>query len=175
VTLRDAATIAADIASTLALVIAAAYFLYRAAHGYLFPNASIELSSQRRRADGSNDYLAVSVKLVRGNLGGSLFLLDASVWVAYDDVEESLDVSLPVRLSYRTDADARVRLVNDQSRSVPYIRLPQGDAVAIGAYGRVPAASVCTIRAAVLTSRREVARRTAQWQATAVSLPETSA
>ena len=90
----------ADIAGVVVFIVVILYFGWRWHIGYFHPSATISLEANRQGADGGTDNIALAIRIERGPLGGSLYLLDAQVLLV-TATRQIATVNVPRRQGYR--------------------------------------------------------------------------
>jgi hypothetical protein len=165
---------ARNIAETIALLLAGAFFIYKFISGYLIVNLSVKLKCIRHALESSDeDLLAINVTLAKGDRG-SLDFHDASVQVKYDGSAEEIQLHGFERSSYtgRTDVTDNFKKVNWSSRSQksPFLRLTPGEETQLAAKCLVPRDKECLVEAVIL-GKRTKGWKIGQWKAACVSLP----
>jgi hypothetical protein len=161
------------VAATAAILGTGGYFLYRWVHGFFVMNLAMDLVAIRARRDAETDHLALVVKLVKGDLGGTLRLHDAAARVealdgGYSRVVELVETRRFLRNDETNPPRARLA-ISEFSEGQLRINMPPGDHLTLCAYLEVPAHRVCVVHAAVLGGVRR--SRYGQWHASKVSLP----
>ena len=160
-----------EIAAYLA---AAFFFLYKVVSGYLITNMSVRIGCNRQSLEGTSDLLAVTLTLLKGNLG-SVRIHDVVVRSNVCRIPEMTDFRKQLwRLGYKTNTQEAGHplkiLLDTRSISSPFINLGPGEETQFASYSMVPKTEVCHIDA-VLVGRRIYGRAVCQWRISTVSFP----
>lgn len=151
------------------------FFIYRFLTGWMSANMDVGIESSRSHADAQNDYLAVAVKLERGEYG-TLQLGQAQLRVTYPGSNLSPSIIDLVGVERLSDSEGRLQWQNI-SKDDPQLNLHAKEKSQFGAALKVPRQAVCLIEATLLTHRRldglEWLARThwGQRRSSSVSLP----
>jgi hypothetical protein len=163
--------IAKDTIQSLAFFGAAAFFLYKAATGYLIVNVSLSAKIERRRGTDATDYMAIAAKLKKGS-HGSIELHDARAYVSWTGGSQECELIGIERLSFRTEKmDERKRLVfGSVSTKAPLLRLTPDEEATFSVLVEVPASAPCVVQIGVIGILTG-GWRVGQWRTSMVSLP----
>jgi hypothetical protein len=161
-----------DLSQIVALLGAGGFFTYKTLTGYLLVNLTLAVSCTRQRtADGSKDYLVVTVHMKKGP-NGSVALHDVRALVKCDQYAAEIIFTGNSRSSYRTVPDGSRRQINwsKESESSPLIKLVPDEETDMSGLCEVPIDAACTVEVAVL-GKRVAGKAFGQWKASCVSLP----
>ena len=161
------------IAETIALVSAAAFFIYKVVAGYLYVELSLAVSTTRTHLDSEIDLLVISAKLKKGSRG-SVRLHDAQAKITYDKMVKYIPFLGIHRLSYvsglLSSTDRKTINWDKSSKSSPLLRLPPNEETEFSCHIQVPRTAVCDIEIAILGQVRSWFG-IGQWKASHVSAP----
>ena len=165
------------LAEIVALLAAAAFFVYKLLAGYLFPNLSLELSSCREPIGiTGKDALVVTVTLSKGDRG-SIRLHDGLVTIKHESPPHMVNerllgfhrlTSIPTSLGI---IQRREIVPDTLSRSAPLLRLTPGDKIIMAAHSQVPSTEICVVEVTLL-GKRDGSRKFGQWRGSLISLPK---
>lgn len=136
----------------IAAIAVGLFFVYRFSTGWMSANMDVAIESSRTHVSETEDYLAITVKLERGEYG-TLQLGQAQLKITFlDSTAEPvlIDLFSTRRLS---DVDGKLRweLV---SQDAPFLNLHAKEKSQFAAILKVPRNAACVIEAALLTHRR---------------------
>ena len=159
---------------TLGVILVGGFFLYRFFAGWMSANVDIAIESSRAHVSDSKDYLAVLVKLGRGEYG-TLKLGDSKLRVKDLDSDAQIGV-LPLIGTKRLDHDGKEVLWGTQLENDP-LNLHAKETSEFAAGLRVPRKAACSIEVTLLTHRAGdgfewiAKRRWGQRRSSSISLP----
>jgi hypothetical protein len=158
------------VVETLAILAVGLFFFYRFSTGWMSANMDVAIELSRTHADAQNDYLAVVVKLERGEYG-TLQLGHAQLRVGYLDSTIPPSVIDLVGVERVSNVAGRLQwksIVHDDP-----LNLHANEKSQFAAALKVPREAVCLIEATLLTHRKLDGPGTfwGQRRSSAVSLP----
>jgi hypothetical protein len=185
--ITEYADVTRNLVEVVSLVGAGGFFFVKWRGGYQIVDSSLTIATDRSRANGTEDYLAVVVTITKGPRG-SARIHDAKVRVTWEG--QSAGLVRPLvgieRLSYTTQAwkskrtdirswgpGRRSITFRRESRTTPLLSMAPGDQSQLGSAMRVPSSVACIVEVVVLASRWS-SHRVSQWRASGVSLPRPS-
>jgi hypothetical protein len=161
----------------LALLAAAAFFLFKMVDGWGLVNLSIELAAQRDSGI-KGDWVAVNLKLTKGDQGSlELHTVELRCLPTGATAGESVRIPLIYPLKRKPEDDLNMNDTRiewdkvDDSR--PRLHLPPGESTQYSHVFNVPVGVPCQIEAIVI-GKRPISNRYGQWRAS-IAVPLGSA
>lgn len=131
-----------DAVGLVATVAAGAYFLWKLYSGFFIMNLALTSEAERAAADDNSDHLSITVRLVKGDLGGTMAIHDARV-VITGVLDSTTRIVAPLealgRYTYGGSGRHKQLNLDEPSGTKLRIQLPPGDEMTVTAYGLVPA------------------------------------
>jgi hypothetical protein len=170
--LRTHGEVAKVWAECFAYVSAGAFLIYKVLSGYFITDLSLKICCERfTPADVDN--LSVTATLKKGEKA-AIRIHDARVRIsnAVGTILHEKALIGTHRLSFNTDASARITATFHRDSKTPWLSLPPGDETQFAAHFDVPLGTVCLVEVVIL-GKKPWGGKAAQWRASAVSFPRT--
>jgi hypothetical protein len=169
------ATSVQAIATTLGILGAGVFFLFKAAYGYNNVNCSIGVTCERQHKDNGTDFVSATVTIDKGP-NTALSLLRGEVQFSPADTAQPVELRLH-RLAV-SEGGSGLSVCWDVLAPERALYVSPGEKLHFACVAEVPRSEPCRVEAIVL-GRKRLRRLTAwarspflaQWRATAVSLP----